>query len=59
MGERFPFSKKEEGFYFQSGPLEVIRRCLSKPRKHMQNFVKMSRDFMSFSDSGKIKNDYI
>lgn len=62
MGERSlslpPPSKKEQGFYFYSSPLEGFRRCLSKPRKHMQNYVRMWRDFMSFSDSGKIKNDY-
>lgn len=58
MGELSPFSKKEEGFYFYSGTLEVIRRCLSEPKKHMQNFVRMSIDFMSFSDSEKMKNNY-
>ena len=53
-----PFPYKKGGVFcfvlnFYLAPLESFRRCLSKPRKHMQNFVRMLRDFMSFSKTQK------
>lgn len=47
----FSSSQHKEGFYFYKSSLQGFR--LPKPRKHMQHFMRMSIDFMSFSKGSK------